>query len=95
MTPIPKLFEGYIGYNDINRKKVKAMSLSSDLIHSYAQTLYSLLLKPYMKSTGSWKTSDKTEDLADCLNNNREYFNKKKPDLSKRKISFGTSKNSR
>ena len=40
-NPIPKLFEGYVGYNEIKRKKVKAMSLSADLLYSCAQTLYS------------------------------------------------------
>ena len=56
VTPIPKLFEGDVGYNKIKRKKVKAMPLSSDLLHLHAQALYSLLLKRYVKSTGSWKT---------------------------------------
>ena len=45
-TPIPKLFEGYVGYNEIERKKVNAIPLSSDLLHSHTQALYSLLLKP-------------------------------------------------
>ena len=70
VTPIPKLFEGCLGYNEIKRKKVMAMPLSSDLLHSHAQALYSLLLKPYAKSTGSWKTiSDGIRHLEDCLNN--------------------------
>ena len=30
VTSIPKLFGGYVGYNKIKRKKVKAMPLSSD-----------------------------------------------------------------
>ena len=68
MTLIPKLFDGYVEYNEIKRKKVNAMPLSSDLLHSYAQVLYSLLLKLYVKSTGSSKTiSDGMRDLADCL----------------------------
>ena len=69
------------------------MPLSSDSLHSHAQALYSLLLKPYVKSTGSWKTiSDGIRDLADCLNNYREYFNRKKADLSKYKSSLAPAK---
>ena len=92
VTRIPKLFEGYVGYNDIKRKKVKAMPLSSDLLHLHAQALYSLLLKPYVKSTGSRKTiSDRIRDLADCLNNYREYLNRK-ADSSKYKSSLAPAK---
>ena len=66
VTPIPKLFEGYVGYNEIKRKKLNDMPLSSDLLHSHAQALYTLLLKPYVKSTGSWETiPDGIQDLAD------------------------------
>ena len=69
------------------------MPLSSDLLYSHAQALYSLLLKPYMKSTGSWKTiSDGIRDLADCLNNHREYLNRKKADSSKYKSSLAPAK---
>ena len=86
MTTIPRLFKGYVGYNEIKRDKVKAIPLLSDLIHSHVQALYFLLLKPYAKSTGSWKAiSDGIRDLADSLNNYREYFNQKKGDSSKYK----------
>ena len=34
VAPIPKLFEDYVGYNNIKRQKVKAMLLSSELLHS-------------------------------------------------------------
>ena len=56
VTAIPKLFEGCVGYNDIKRKKVKDMPLCSALLHLHVQTLHFLLFKPYVKSTGSWKT---------------------------------------
>ena len=69
MTPIPKEFEGYVGHNEIKRKKVKVLPLSSDLLHSHTQALCSLLLKPYVKSTESKTISDEIRDLADCLNN--------------------------
>ena len=73
VTPIPKLFEGYIKYNKIKRKKVQTRPLSSDLLHSHTQALYFLLLKPYVKSIGSWKTiSDEIRDLAHCLNSYQE-----------------------
>ena len=36
VTVIPKLFKGYVGYNEIKSKKVKAMPLSSYLLHSQA-----------------------------------------------------------
>ena len=70
MTPIPKLFKGDVGYKArLKGWKVKTMPLSSDLPHSHAQDLYSLLLKPYVKSTGSWKIiSDEIRDLTDYLN---------------------------
>lgn len=55
MTPIPKWFEGYVGYNEIKKKKIKAVPLSSDVLHSHDQVLYSMLLKPYVKLTRSWK----------------------------------------
>ena len=70
VTPIPRLFEDYVGYSNIKRQKVKAMLLSSELLHSQTQTLYSLLLKWYVKSAGSWKTiSGGMQDLENCLNN--------------------------
>ena len=38
-------------------RKLKAMlPLSSDLLHLHAQALYSLLMKPCVKPTRSWKT---------------------------------------
>ena len=50
-------------------------------------------MKPYVKSTGSWKTiSDGIRDLADCLNNYWEYLNQKKADLSKYKSSLTPAK---
>ena len=70
VTPIPRLFEDYVGYSNIKRQKVKAMLSSSELLHSQTQTLYSLLLKWYVKSAGSWKTiSGGMQDLENCLNN--------------------------
>ena len=55
VIPVPNMSKGSAGYNEIKIKKVKAMSLFSDLLHLHAQALSSLLLKPYTKSTGSWK----------------------------------------
>ena len=92
VTPIPKLFEGYVGYNEIKKNKVKAMSLSTDLLQLHSQALYYLLLKPYRKSTGSWKTiSAGIQDLADCLNNYREYLNQKKVRPGCERVWFGCS----
>ena len=55
------------------------MPISSKLLHSHAQALYSLLLKTYVKSSGSWKTiSDAIWDSVDYLNNYQEYLNRKK-----------------
>ena len=70
VTPIPRLFEDYVGYSNIKWQKVKAMLLPSELLHSQTQALYSLLLKRYVKSAGSWKTiSGGMQDLENCLNN--------------------------
>lgn len=69
------------------------MPLSSDLPHSHAQDLYSLLLKPYVKSTGSWKIiSDEIRDLTDYLNIYWEYLNQKKAYWSKYKSSLALAK---
>ena len=65
------------------------MTLSLEVLHLHALALYFFLLKPYLKSTGSWKTiSDGIRDLEDCLNNYCEYLNWKKADSSKYKSSL-------
>ena len=45
LRPIPEMFEKYVGYNDIKRKKMKALPLSADVLNSHSQALYGLLLK--------------------------------------------------
>ena len=93
MNTITKLFGGHAGCNKIKRKKVKTRLLSSELLYSHAQPLHFLLLKPYVTPTGSWKTiSAGIRDLADCVNNYREYTNQKNADSSKYKSSLAPAK---
>ena len=89
LLTIPQMFEIYVGYNDIKRKKMKSLPLSADLLNSHAQALYGLLLKPYMKTSIAWKNaSEIIRHLADCLNAYKEYLENKKHESTKNKQSL-------
>jgi hypothetical protein len=73
---VPPAFDKYVGYNDIKRKKVKELPLSAMQLHSHSQALYSLLLKPVVNSSASWKKAgEDIKQLADCLAAYVNYLN--------------------
>ncbi|VDH89562.1 Hypothetical predicted protein [Mytilus galloprovincialis] len=75
VLPIPKIYNDYDGYNDIKRKRVKSCPLSASLLDSHAQALYSLLMKPVVNSSPSWKQgAEDVKQLADCLIAYREHL---------------------
>ena len=75
VLPVPVPFETYTGYNDIKRKKMKCMSLSSTELDSHGQALYSLLLKPMIKSTTAWQSAaEDIKQLADCKLGYRDHL---------------------
>ena len=66
--PVPAVFEQYAGYNEVKRKKLKSQPLSSNELNIHGETLYGLLLKPYINSSPSWKSAaESIKQLADCL----------------------------
>lgn len=40
VTPIPAVFDGYQGFNEVKRKKLKQMPLDAGCLKSHAETLY-------------------------------------------------------
>ena len=71
---IPAAFKELDGYNETKRKKVKSVQLKSSDLHSHAQALYSLLLRPG-KSTKMWKSiASNIKQLADSLTSYEEYL---------------------
>lgn len=72
----PSCYEKYKDLNDTKRKKIKRTNMSSEQLDSHSQALYSLLMKPVMKSSPSWwKAHDDIKTLANCLNAYKEYLN--------------------
>ncbi|XP_070568353.1 uncharacterized protein [Ptychodera flava] len=68
VLPIPPVFEDYYGFNEVKRKKMKSLPLSSMELNSHSQALYSILLKPVMKSSPAWKSMhDNVQQLAECF----------------------------
>lgn len=68
--PIPPPFnaEVFKNRNDFKKKKIKKANLSGSELNSHAQALYSLLLKPVMKSTQGWcRVHDEIQALADSF----------------------------
>jgi hypothetical protein len=54
VLPVPACFDDYGGFNEKKRKKMKESQLSADQLNSHGQALYSLLLRPVMKSSPEW-----------------------------------------
>ncbi|CAG2208657.1 unnamed protein product [Mytilus edulis] len=68
VTSFPLCYEQYKDINDTKRKKMKTPSLSADQLESHSQALYSVLMKPVMKSTPAWcKAHEDIKSLANCL----------------------------
>lgn len=80
---IPKFFKKYQNYNDTKRKKMKCIKLSANSLESHSQALYSILLKPVIKSSPSWcRLHDDIKALADCLSHYKDFLNKKAKEIS-------------
>ena len=66
--PVPPMFSKYVRYIDVKRKKTKEAPMSSEQLYSHSQALYTLLLKPVVRSTVAWKDATiNIKHLADCL----------------------------
>lgn len=63
VSSVPPPFDQYTGYNDTKRKKIKSQPLSSGLLKSHAEALFSLLKGPVMKSSPAWKEIAKQLEL--------------------------------
>ena len=55
VLPIPQAFAAYVGYNNLKRKKLKSQPMTATELNSHGQALFSLLLKPVVNSSSSWK----------------------------------------
>lgn len=73
----------YQTYYDTKRKKLKCIKLSANSLESHSQALYSILLKPVIKSSPSWcRLHDDMKALADCLSHYKDFLNKKAKEIS-------------
>lgn len=72
---VPLPFQKYDGYNDIKRKKMKALPLSPKDLDMHSQVLYSLCTKPIMKTTVAWtQLQEDLLSLADCFQKYKKYL---------------------
>ena len=72
---VPSLFDSFQGYNDIKRKRTKEMPMTAEQLRSHSEALYSLCLKPIMKSTEAWNDAYlQLKALADCLAGYKTYL---------------------
>lgn len=79
VLPIPPAFQHFDGFDDRRRKKLKGVQLSSMELNSHCQVLYSLLQKPVINSSPSWrKAAQEIKQLADCLHCYHQYLEKQK-----------------
>ena len=84
VLPVPPAFSDFKGMDNFKRKKKKEVSLGQLDCESNANALYSLTLKPIMKSNEKWIQFDKeVRSLADCLQKYGEYL-KVQNEVSKR-----------
>ena len=68
VQPVLEVFDGFTGYNETKRKKLKSDQLTAGQLNSHSEALYGLLLKPVLKSSAAWvKAHDDIKALADCL----------------------------
>lgn len=80
VTAIPPPFnsEKFKNQNDTKKEKIKNSKLSANEQKAHSQALYSLLLKPVMKSSPAWCTAhNEVKDLAESFSSYSEYINKK------------------
>jgi hypothetical protein len=87
VTPIPEAFKDYQEYNNEKRKKKKMSSLNAKELESHSQALFSLLLKPVMKSSPAFiKLHDDIQSLAECFHNYSQHL-----EVQSKKIAFNQS----
>ena len=66
--PVAAVWDQYQGYNDIKRKKLKEMQLSSQALEQHAQALLQVCMKPCMESTANITGfREDIQGLADCF----------------------------
>lgn len=66
----------------LKEKKMKCKKLSANSLESHSQALYSILLKPVIKSSPSWcRLHDDIKALADCLSHYKDFLNKKAKEI--------------
>lgn len=79
VLPIPPIFEDYSGYNEVRRKKLKSLPLSQTVLKSHGEALYSLLMKPFCRTTPAWvEMTNHIKQLADCLLAYADHLNVQK-----------------
>lgn len=75
----------YDGFNDVKRKKMKALPMSSSELESHAQALFSLLMKPVVNSSAQWKNFGiEIQSLAECYLAYSRYLNKQNMNMQSR-----------
>lgn len=57
LTAVPDIYTSYQNLNDVQRKKRAKITLEATQLKSHSQALYSILLKPIMNSSASWKVN--------------------------------------
>lgn len=68
MFPVDTVWHQYQGYNDIKRKKLKEMQLSSYALQQHAEALLQVCMKPCMESTVNVTGfRQDIQGLADCF----------------------------
>ncbi|KAK7092705.1 hypothetical protein V1264_008410 [Littorina saxatilis] len=77
VLPIPEEFEQFAGYNEIKRKKIKALQLHKATLSDHAEVLFSLVNKSYMSSTAGLKlVRSEVTKLAMCFSAYANYLSK-------------------
>ena len=85
VSSIPVVFDRFQGYNDFERKKLKEAPMSSSVLKSHSEVLYTICLKPVMKTTDAWTDAHlQIKSLADCFTNYREFLEKQNDGQAKR-----------
>lgn len=75
----------YDGFNDVKRKKMKALPMSSSELESHAQALFSLLMKPVVNSSAQCKNFGiEIQSLAECYLAYSRYLNKQNMNMQSR-----------
>ena len=59
LIPVQKVYETYAGYNDIKRKRLKANPLQRESLAAHSNALYGHLMKPYIRSSVTWREESK------------------------------------